>query len=158
MVRARSKMGYSKLILFIMFIFMVTYNKKIYASDTRINSGLQIMEYIFSKYEDMSFLVKYRKDKKFIGVLIIHPKERRANVLKVFDTTSGEVAFEYEQNDREITDFIFKKNAVILIYKSTFWQEKVAYDLTSGKFVRRYSSWLAEGEPKIVEKKLEVNK
>jgi hypothetical protein len=145
----------SRLIFLIIFFVgcFVGFCPKVYASDTRITFGTQVMAYVFDKYEDCHFLVKYRKDKKFVGVLIINPENKKENMLKIFDCETGLETFEYAQKDKEITDFNFKKNAVIMTYKSTFWEEKAAYDLFSGKFVRRYSSLLANvNSPKLVEK------
>lgn len=116
---------------------------KTYASDSKISLCSQVVAGIFDKFEDCSFLVKYRKDKQFVGVLIINLEDRKANMLKIFDCETGLEVFEYVQKDKEITDFNFKRNAVVMTYKSTFWEEKAAYDLFSGKFVRRYSSLLA---------------
>lgn len=130
-----------KLILAVAFLMAIGYSKKINTSDTRITYGAQIMAYLFDKYGDCDFIVKYRKDKKFLGVLIINSEEEKSNILKVFDTATAEEVFEYDQKERSVTNFNFKKNAVIISYKSTLWEEKIAFDIGSGRLVKRYSSW-----------------
>lgn len=134
-------------------ICLVGHCPKVSASENKITFSSQVMAYLFDKFGDSNFLVKYRKDKKYLGVLIINPGEKKENILKIFDLETSLEVFEYAEKDKEITDFNFKKNAIVMTYKSTFWEERAAYDIVTGKFVRRYSSLLANvNPPKLAEK------
>ena len=108
--------------------------------DEVVTAGAQIMEHLFCDYGDDTFLIKYRNDKKFIGVLLLDDKNV-GHTLQVFDMVTSEKIFEYSKADKQIVNFQFKRNAVIIYYKSSLWEEKIAYDLYTGRVVRRYSSW-----------------
>ncbi|MFC1842621.1 hypothetical protein ACFLYU_03115 [Candidatus Dependentiae bacterium] len=137
MVRVKSKFNF----IFLSILLISSFSFKINAAEDRISNGLNVMEYFFDKYPENSYLVKYRKDGRFIGVLVTD-NNNIGHLLQVFDVFTGEKVFEYTKKDKEIVNFKFKKNAVILFYKSALWEEKMAYDLYSGRVVRRYSSWL----------------
>ena len=115
-------------------------SKKSIEPQEKIKNGLGIMEYLFDSYPEYTYLVKYRKDGQFLGVLLMDD-EKVGHVLQVYDICTGENVFEYKKEDKEILNFKFKKNAVVIFYKSALWEEKVAYDLYSGRMVRRYSTW-----------------
>jgi len=111
------------------------------ASDIRVTASANIMGYIFSKYDSKNFLVKYRDDKKFIGVLFLD-ESNIGHTIRVFNTYTQEQIFEITDKEKKFINFVFKKDAIVISYKSSFWEEKIAYDLYTGRVVRRYSSWL----------------
>ena len=98
------------------------------------------MESLFDDHEEYAFLVRYRNDKKFIGVLFLDDKNV-GHMVKVYDAFTSEEVFEFKDEDKQVVNFQFKRNAIIIYYKSSFWEEKIAYDLYTGRVVRRYSSW-----------------
>ena len=111
------------------------------ASDARISAGASIMGHVFSEYDSKNFLVKHRDDKKFIGVLFLDDNNI-GHTIRVFNAYTQELVFEITDKEKKFINFVFKKDAVIISYKSAFWGEKIAYDLYTGRVVRRYSSWL----------------
>lgn len=127
-------------IFFLSTLFLFSFYVNTNASDDKITNGAQIMESLFDQYGDYSFLVKYRKDRNFFGV-ILFDNNNVGRVLQVFDSNTGEQVFEYSEHEKKLVNFEFKRSAVVIFYKSTFWEEKIAFDLNTGKVVRRYSSW-----------------
>jgi len=127
--------------LFLLFcLFLSTLSAYSVASDLRMTPGETIMEHIFSQYGKRNFLVKYRDDERFVGVLVVND-DNVGNALKVFNVHTQEQVFEFTDQEKKVVNFKFKKDAVVIFYKSTFWEERIAYDLYTGRVVRRYSSW-----------------
>jgi len=129
--------------LHIIFLFILLSSfsfLNINASDDAITNGTRIMEYLFDQHNDSAFLVKYRKDKNFIGTLLFD-ENHVGHTLKIFNVSTAEQVFEFKDPEKKLVNFGFKRNAVVIFYKSTFWEEKIAFDLYTGKVVRRYSSW-----------------
>jgi len=126
------------LVLFLFFSLISVYSV---ASDVRVDDGVSIMENIFSETDFQNYLIKYRDDGKFVGVLFLN-KDNFGHTIKVFNVHTQEQVFEFNDKDKKVVNFVFKRDAIVVYYKSTLWEEKIAYDLYTGRVVRRYSSWL----------------
>ena len=112
------------------------------ASDERISTGANILESILSESSTQNYLIKYRNDGRFVGVLYLNKdKDNIGHIIRVFNTHTQEQVFEFKDEDKKVVSFVFKKDAIVIYYKSAFWEERTAYDLYTGRVVRRYSSW-----------------
>jgi len=126
------------LVLFLFFSLISVYSV---ASDVRVDDGVSIMENIFSETDFQNYLIKYRDDGRFIGALFLN-ENNFGHTIKVFNVHTQEQVFEFNDKDKKVVNFVFKRDAIVVYYKSTLWEEKIAYDLYTGRVVRRYSSWL----------------